>query len=102
MCALIAGYISTHPGCSKDMIAAGTGLRIHQVNRRLVELKGIVQLVMVDTIGGRVGTYYVGKPKVRVVNAGDLIRKKYGAGSPDLRRIAHSGIRSSMGENGYD
>jgi hypothetical protein len=30
------------------------------------------------------------------------LRKKYGVLSPELRKVAHSGVRSYMEGNGYD
>ena len=108
MCDRIVDYISDHPGCSKGMIVAGTNLTIHQVNNRLVKLKGVIQSVMIGKGGGRTGTYYVGEPKIktptggRIVHAGDLLRKKYGVASPELRKMEHSGVRSYMEGNGYD
>jgi hypothetical protein len=104
MCEII-DYISAHPGCSKPMIVAGTNLTIHQVNNRLVKLKGEVQTVITGKGGGRTGTYYAsGKSPTggRIVHAGDLLRKKYGVLSPELRKVAHSGVRSYMEGNGYD
>jgi hypothetical protein len=52
---------------------------------------------------GRTGTYYaeeaVINPSItggRIVKAGDILRKKYGVLSPDLRKMAHTGISSYM------
>lgn len=105
MCELIVDYVAAHPGCSKEMIVTGTGLTVHQVNNRLVKLREEVQTVITGKGCGRTGTYYVGSESHtggRIVHAGDLLRKKYGVASPELRKMEHSGVRSYMEGNGYD
>ena len=104
----IVDYVTANPGCSKPMIVAGTGFTVHQVNNRLVKLKGVIYTAITGKGGGRTGTYYVGEPKTkgptggRIVRAGDVLRKKYGVLSPELRKVAHSGVRSYMEGVGYD
>ena len=96
-------YIEDNPGCTKAMIVAGVPMTIHQVNNSFMLLRSGIKSVMIGKGGGRTGTYYAAelelKPSItggRIVKAGDILRKKYGVFSPDLRRVAHSGIRSYM------
>jgi hypothetical protein len=96
-------YIEEHPGCTKEMIMSGVGMTIHQVHNSFMHLRSSIKSVMIGKGRGRTGTYYAEetefKPSItggRIVKAGDILRKKYGVFSPDLRRVAHSGIRSYM------
>lgn len=97
-------YIEENPGCTKEMIMSGVGMTIYQVHNSFTHLRSSIKSVMIRKGGGRTGTYYAvdaqKKPNVscaRIIHAGDILRKKYGVLSPDLKRVQHSGIGSYMG-----
>jgi hypothetical protein len=96
-------YIEDNPGCTKAMIVAGVPMTIHQVNNSFMLLRSGIKSVMIGKGGGRTGTYYAVEAQMkptllgaRIVNAGDIMRNKYGVLSPDLRKMAHTGISSYM------
>lgn len=96
-------YIEENPGCTKEMIMSGVGMTIHQVHNSFTHLRSSIKSVMISKGGGRTGTYYAEEAEIlpsitggRIVKAGDILRKKYGVLSPDLRKMAHTGISSYM------
>ena len=96
-------YIEENPGCTKEMIMSGVGMTIHQVHNSFTHLRSSIKSVMIGNGHGRTGTYYAEEAEIkptisgaRIVNAGDLLRKKYGVLSPDLRKLAHTGSSSYM------
>ena len=101
----IIRYIKRHPGTDKTAMMKGTGLTIHQINSSLMNLRAEVHTTIVGRGGGRTGTYHIkevpivktGKRGVvRLVRAGEIIRRKYGRISPELRKSVLNTIKSAM------
>lgn len=107
----VYNYISEHEGCTKLAIRGVFGLSKNQLDYCLSELKSKIRCVTIYSGRVRAATYYIseGEPPqsdiivptikgARVVQAGKLLLEKHGYTSPELRKVGHSGIGSSMGD----
>jgi len=112
---LVLDYISNNEGCTKQQMMEKFSLSINQMNNILHRLKPSIALVLTGSQISRIGTYRVRtdediervvvKPTIagaRVIHAGDLLAKKYGYKSPELRKPAKVTIQSGMGGSVYD
>jgi hypothetical protein len=110
---LILDFISSNEGCTKLQMMETFALSINQMNNILHSLSGEIKLMLVGSQKTRVGTYYISdgeqtyhyqtKPTIdgaRIVHAGDILAKKYGYKSPDLRKSEHRGVGSAMENDG--
>ncbi len=110
---LIYEFISENEGCTKVIMMEAFGLSINQLNNCLNALKGEIHLLLIGSQKRRIGTYYLAdgeqtyhyqtKPTVdgaRIVHAGDILAKKYGYKSPDLRKKEYKGVGSAMENDG--
>lgn len=107
----VLDYIGSNEGCTKEEMKAKFGLSRCQLNVIIYSLKDEIRLVLVGSKRHRIGTYYINdgeeplakyqmKPTIdgaRIVNAGDILRKKYGYKSPELKKREFKGIGSAMG-----
>jgi len=98
-------YIKRHPGTDKTAMMKGTGLTIHQINSSLMNLRAEVHTTIVGHGGGRTGTYHIKAVPIgktgkrggaRLIRAGEIIRRKYGCISPELRKSVLNTIKSAM------
>lgn len=110
---LIYEFIVCNEGCTKVTMMTVFGLSKNQLNNCLNALKGDIQLVLIGSQKRRIGTYYLAdgeqphhyqtKPTIdgaRIVHAGDILAKKYGYKSPDLRKREYKGVGSAMENDG--
>ena len=112
---LILDYVRNNEGCTKQQMMERFCLTINQMNNILHRSKPSIALVLTGSQISRIGTYrvrtdedierFVVKPTIegaRIVHAGDLLAKKYGYKSPELRKPAKVTIQSGMGGSVYD
>jgi hypothetical protein len=110
---LIYEFISENEGCTKVTMMEAFGLSKNQLNNCLNSLKGEIHLLLIGSQRHRIGTYYLAdgeqphhyqtKPTIdgaRIIHAGDILAKKYGYKSPDLRKKEYKGVGSAMENDG--
>lgn len=107
----VLDYIGSNEGCTKEEMKEKFGLSRCQLNVIISSLKDEIRLVLIGGQKTRIGTYYINdgeepsaryqmKPTIdgaRIINAGDILRKKYGYKSPELKKREFKGIGSAMG-----
>jgi hypothetical protein len=113
---LILKYVAANPGGGIDEIIAGTGITLGAVVNTLKVMKDELQVKSERRGFGLRSTYYIrvtgsadsaeptGEqrkkwdmvPGGRIVRAGEIIRRKYGCISPELRKAPRNAVKSAM------